>query len=346
MRPLLLLSPLLALACARPSESAPTKPTASETVDPAITRVTALAPRLQSFASAQKGTVAISVVHVRTGARAAVHGDLRLPMMSVFKLPLALVTLAAVDAGLHRLDEKVPIVEREIRSFVSPIAEAWKQGDTAPSLETMLVRVLQDSDNTAGDKLVSFNGGGAAITAKLRAMGIDGVDVAEEEIDIFARELCGDAPRPVDGWSEAALKACPKTSDAAQLAAAKREVTIPPNAATADALSRMLVRVAAGDGLSKASHVFLLRTLEGTKTGPSRLKGLLPPGTVVAHKTGTGSTVGGFNVATNDIGLISLPGGEKVAVAVLTSGLPGDGAARDRVIAEAAKLVWDALVTG
>jgi beta-lactamase class A len=37
------------------------------------------------------------------------------------------------------------------------------------------------------------------------------------------------------------------------------------------------------------------------KTGPARLKGLLPPDTPVAHKTGT------TDVVINDVGIITLP---------------------------------------
>src|SRR4029077_21241217 len=39
----------------------------------------------------------------------------------------------------------------------------------------------------------------------------------------------------------------------------------------------------------------------GGKTAPPRLKGLLPPDTVVAHKTGT------TDVVINDVGIITLP---------------------------------------
>jgi beta-lactamase class A len=38
--------------------------------------------------------------------------------------------------------------------------------------------------------------------------------------------------------------------------------------------------------------------------GAKRLKGELPAGTVVAHKTGTGGTRNGITSPTNDIGII------------------------------------------
>lgn len=54
--------------------------------------------------------------------------------------------------------------------------------------------------------------------------------------------------------------------------------------------------LAALDGPAISGHRDWLRdTLAGTRTGPARLKGLLPEGTRVEHKTGTGDDVDGLN---------------------------------------------------
>ena len=55
----------------------------------------------------------------------------------------------------------------------------------------------------------------------------------------------------------------------------------------------------------------LLSILRRCQTGEARLKGLLPAGTEVAHKTGTAA---GIN---NDVGIITLPNGAgHIAIAV------------------------------
>jgi beta-lactamase class A len=65
----------------------------------------------------------------------------------------------------------------------------------------------------------------------------------------------------------------------------------------------------------------LIQILESTTTGAARLKGLLPPDTLVAHKTGTTGTEQGFTAGTNDVGVITLPGNAgKVAIAVFIKG--------------------------
>ncbi len=335
--------PLLVFACSCASEVA--KPKATNAQAPVVaedSRVTALQATLRTLSEGHGGIVAISVTHVASGGHASVNGDVRMPMMSVFKLPLTIATLAAIDDGAHELDEVVPLRETEIRSHVSPIADDWKNGVKSPTLETLLRRVIQDSDNTAGDKLVTFDGGGLAITTRLRKLGIAGVDIAEEEIDIFARMICAGTPRPTEGWSEQGLHDCPKATEDAKIAAAKVEMKTPPNGATADAMNALLVKLDRGEVLSKTSNAWLMSTLEGTRTGPKRLKGLLPEGTRVAHKTGTGEDLGGFNMATNDVGIVWLPDGTHVSIAVLTSGCTGDLAEREGTIAKAAKAAYDA----
>ena len=78
-----------------------------------------------------------------------------------------------------------------------------------------------------------------------------------------------------------------------------------------------------------------------TTTGPKRIKGLLPDGTVVAHKTGTSSTVNGMTAATNDVGLVTLPRGQHLAIAVFVSDSTADSAIREEVIAKVTRAAWE-----
>jgi beta-lactamase class A len=98
-------------------------------------------------------------------------------------------------------------------------------------------------------------------------------------------------------------------------------------------------------GLSPASAALLEDILLRVTTGQQRIKGALPPGTPVAHKTGMSDTRGGKTDATNDVGLISLPNGHRVAVAVFVRGSPADIATRERTIARLARLAYDAFNT-
>jgi len=75
---------------------------------------------------------------------------------------------------------------------------------------------------------------------------------------------------------------------------------------------------------------------------PKRLKGLLPPDTVVAHKTGTDGTRNGLTRATNDIGIITLPDGRHLEIAVFVKDSTADETTREATIARIAKAAFDA----
>jgi beta-lactamase class A len=96
-----------------------------------------------------------------------------------------------------------------------------------------------------------------------------------------------------------------------------------------------------GKGLSKSSQALLLQLMTETTTGSKRIKGLLPNGTVVVHKTGTSSTVNGVTAATNDVGLVTLPNGRHLAISVFVSDSGANKAVGEEVIAKVAKAAWD-----
>jgi beta-lactamase class A len=93
--------------------------------------------------------------------------------------------------------------------------------------------------------------------------------------------------------------------------------------------------------LSPQRDALLLKWMTESTPGPRRIKGLLPAGTIVAHKTGTSGTDSGITRATNDVGLITLPDGRHLAIAVFVSDSPADTATREAVIAKIARTAWD-----
>ncbi len=98
---------------------------------------------------------------------------------------------------------------------------------------------------------------------------------------------------------------------------------------------RLLVLLDEGNVLKPQSRDFLLGVMGSTVTGLGRIKGLLPAGTPVAHKTGS---VGGV---ANDVGYVTLPDGRRFAVAILTKGSTTPPADRDRAVAETARVLYD-----
>lgn len=60
-----------------------------------------------------------------------------------------------------------------------------------------------------------------------------------------------------------------------------------------------------------------------------------------AHKTGTDATRDGKTAATNDVGIITLPDGRHLAVAVFVKDSTAGLAPREAAIARIARIAWD-----
>ncbi len=101
------------------------------------------------------------------------------------------------------------------------------------------------------------------------------------------------------------------------------------------AMLKLLLAIDGGTAMSAKSSAFLLGVMSRTRTGVGRLKGLLPKGTPVAHKTGTAGGIA------NDVGYVTLPDGRRFAIAVFTNSSKTSVSDRDRAIAEIARTLFD-----
>lgn len=80
-----------------------------------------------------------------------------------------------------------------------------------------------------------------------------------------------------------------------------------------------------------------------TSTGPKRLKGILPKGTQVAHKTGTAfrEKKTFYTLAVNDIGVVFISPKEYYYINVFVTDSNGLKVKEEDVIAQVNKIVWD-----
>jgi beta-lactamase class A len=79
---------------------------------------------------AEKGAgaiVGVSVLHIESGRHAAFRGGERFQMASVFKVPVAIAVLGAVETGTLRLEQEVEIRKSD-RQKVGPLYDGWKPG--------------------------------------------------------------------------------------------------------------------------------------------------------------------------------------------------------------------------
>jgi beta-lactamase class A len=94
--------------------------------------------------------------------------------------------------------------------------------------------------------------------------------------------------------------------------------------------------------LSKKSYDFIWKAMKEAGTGQGRLKGQLPKGTMVAHKTGSsGANKDGLTAAVNDIGIVFLPNGKHYFISVFVTNSREDADTNEKFIADISKATWD-----
>jgi beta-lactamase class A len=165
-------------------------------------------------------------------------------------------------------------------------------------MDAMITR----SDNRATDLLIGTLGGPAAIDSWLRGHGLSGI-----RVDRTIAQLLGD----------------------------RRDLYDVRDSSTPIAMLGLL-RLIDGEGALTAGSRSLLRDMmRRCATGSNRIRGILPPGATVEHKTGT---LSGY---TGDVGFLTRPDGRRIAVAFFARG----GSNRPAVIATAARAIYDALGT-
>jgi len=263
---------------------------------------------IQKVAADIDGTLGVSVILVETGETVSFNPAERFPMQSVYKAPIAMEALHQVDAGQLSLHAPIRVEKADLvpANAHSPLRDAHPEGGFELPLRELLRASVEESDGTASDVLLRVIGGKPKVEALLVRLGVEGMKIATTE-----GEMARDPQAQYRSW------------------------------ATPVDAARWLARLQEGKGLTPASRDLLLGWMTTTKTFPTRIKGQLPKGTPVAHKTGSSGMSEGVARATNDIGIVTLPDGRHLAVAVFLRDSKAPDAARDAAIARVARAAWD-----
>lgn len=249
--------------------------------------------------------VGVSILHLESGRTASHRGGESFQMASVFKLPVAIAVLDAVEKGRLKLDHEVEIRESDRREF-GPLWDEWKPGMRV-TVARMVDVMIVDSDNTAADVLIHLVGGPSAVERTLVGKGVSGVNVSLDE----------------RGMGEA------MTKDLAAFEHGKQ------NGSTPEAMTALLARLFRGELLAKDSTARVLDAMRRCATSARRFRAGLPKGAEIYDKTGTART------SSNDVGIVTLPDGTHLVVSVFARG-GTNGQARDAAIASVATSAWEA----
>jgi beta-lactamase class A len=223
-----------------------------------------------------------------------------------------MAVLDQVDRKALTLNQRVSLSAKDmVPGLHSPMRDRHPQGGIDVSVRELIRAAIVDSDGTASDVLLRLAGGGPRVTAYLRGLGVRDMAVVTTE-----REMSRDSMAQYRNFS------------------------------TPRAAVDVLKALQAGRGISPAGRALLLQDMADSTPGPQRIKGSLPPGTVVAHKTGTSGTHGGKTPATNDIGIVTLRDGRHLAIAVFVKDSTADVVPREATIAKMARAAWDRWTAG
>jgi beta-lactamase class A len=268
----------------------------------------ALQRRIRDIAADARGKVSVACSLPGSTMNCDLDPRAHPPMQSVFKLPLALAALHLVEQGKFSLDQPVRFLasDRILPQTYSPLQDQYPEAEVDIPLRELLRLAVSLSDNVAADIVLRIVGGPGVVDSYIRSIGVEGFHLEDDE-----HHLHRDVTAQYRNWFE-------------------------PRGAT-----QLLRRINDHSPLTREPTLLLLDWMKGSPRVSNRIKRELPPGTVVMHKSGTSGTDNGVTHATNDIGLITLPDGRRLALAVFVTDSTADAATRDAVIARIAKAAYE-----
>lgn len=263
--------------------------------------------KVEDILSGKRAKVGVSVSSADFKDTLSVNGNERFVMQSVFKFHLALAVMSLVEEGKLSLQQNIYVSKSDLLpNWWSPLRDKYPDGNVNITLDEIIRYTVAQSDNNGCDILFKLVGGTSKVNDFIHAVGVKDVSITKTE-----EEMQKGVDAQFANWS---------------------------------------TPIAAGILLDKFSYMYsenkslkhLWQIMTETTTGPKRLKGLLPEGTVVAHKTGTsGTNDEGMTYAVNDIGIVVLPDGKKYSIAVFVNNSYESFEDSEKIIAEISKAVYD-----
>jgi len=282
------------------------------------------------------GTAGVSAIHIESGRRIGLNANERFPMASAYKIPIAVQLLTRVDGGEITLDQMIELKASDLHPGAGTLTPLINKPGVVLSVRNLLELMLVISDNSATDVLLRLAGGPEAVTDRMRALGIRDMDINRPTISLIADSLGYPLPPENERTPELFKKLYEATTPESRKAAARKFEADPRDTSTPEAMVMLLERICRGDLLRSESGVLLLDIMQRCKTGEARLKGMLPPETVVAHKTGT------MDGIINDVGIITLPeDAGHVAITVFLKSSEKGIPEREGAIAHIARSIYD-----
>lgn len=203
--------------------------------------------RVRAIARDVDGVLGVRITDLKTGEGFSVNGDVVFTQASAIKLPLLVELFRQVEERRHDLDESITVEANDITPG-SGVLQQLTPGRVRMTLRDVATLMITVSDNTATNMIID-RAGMEAVNRTMETLGLAGTKLQRKMMD-------------TEAWL------------------ADRE-----NLSTPNEQAKLLEMIYKGDVLSASLREELVRILSIPKS--SRIRPLLPPGTRVAHKTGS-----------------------------------------------------------
>ena len=246
---------------------------------------TPLERRIAQLADGSDGRIGVAAIDLATGEEVSVLGDQRFPMASTSKIAIAATFLEGVDQGRWSLTSEFPLLWAVRSQPFSTAAAPVREGEYMTALELIDLMITRSS-NPATDALLAAVGGPQAVNDWAHRAGLTDFSI-DRDIATLVRD-----DREFDPATYIDMR----------------------DSATPETMVRLLAGIYQGEWLSPESRHIILDAMERCRTGRRRIRAGMPEGVTVAHKTGT------LNRLAGDIGIIEMPDGRAIAMAIYVTG--------------------------
>ncbi|MFH0898046.1 MAG: serine hydrolase [bacterium] len=264
--------------------------------------------RIEKISKSIPGTFGVAALHIESNKKIAFNGNVRFPMASTYKIPIALYCLSLVDQEKRTLQSQKIITPYDLRRF------CFLKPNQCVSLATLIQLMIEKSDNAASDLILKIVGGPHAVTQWLEAHGFNDMSIDRSTLKMIA---------DFSGVPEFDENRCTVQRDCKQISnvsqqkhsqAIEKFYEDQQDTTTPCTMVNFLALLHHKKLASTHSTNFLLNSMLKCKWGKNSIKRLLPRKTKVWHKTGR------MNGIVADVGIVKLPRGKgHLALAIYTN---------------------------
>ena len=284
---------------------------------------------IQDFTAQTGGIVGVAAKHLGIGKHVSHNADTVFFTASTLKVPLLVELYRQVDAGIIDVNQRIELTDA-LRVPGSGVLKELSSG-LQPTIHDLAMLMIIISDNTATDILYN-QVGGEKINNTMRQLGL-----THTHIPMPCRELLYsitglDVENPAHTYQLASdrLKKQEFVLEGDGFSEDNSDVSSPND------MCRLLELIYDEDVLSPQSREAVLDILKRQQLN-TVIPHALPPGTVVAHKTGS------YYSVRCDVGIVFSPTGPYTVAIMAKQITTGDRLGTDTGLAAVSKAVYDEL---